>query len=142
MGCLYGYVIYILVLLWSVVFIEEYITWFKVMPICKSAFFICINWKVMSRGCSYCPAVAVDGCSRLLEDFLASYFCEGIKSIAFFRLDERCMEIFIFVLGINIISQEAMIKEQKGCFIFALLLNELNKLLSLVLCSGKPEMQE
>lgn len=111
------------------------------MPICKSAFFIHIDWKVMLKGYSYCPAVPVDGCSLLLEDFLASYFCEGIKSIAFFRLDERCMEIFIFALGINI-SQEAMIKEQKGCFIFALFLNELNKLFSLVLCSGKPEMQE
>lgn len=65
-----------------------------------------------------------------------------MKLITFFRLDERHMDIFVFALPINITPQEVRIKNQKCCFISALFLNELNKLFSLVLGSGRPEMQE
>lgn len=116
--------------------------WVEVMPDCKCAFFIPFNRKLTLKEYSYCPTVPDNGCILRLEDFLASYFCREMKLIMFFRLDERHMDIFIFALPINITPQEVRIKNQKRCFIFALFLNELNKLFSLVLGSGRPEMQE
>lgn len=85
------------------------------MPKYKSTFFIHCNRKARMKGCSYCPVVPVDGCSLLLEDFLASYFCEGMKSITFLpdRMRGRWKFSFFCVLGTNITYLETAIKEQK-----------------------------
>jgi len=110
----------------------------KPWPNCKCALLIPLNRKVVLMECNYCPTVPGNGGILLLEDFLASYFCGEVKHTTFFRLDERHMGIFIFGLAINITPQEVRIKEQKRFFIFALFLNEFNKLFSLVLGSGRP----